>query len=437
MYLLYSLLLALGILLLSPRFVYQAIRHRKYVDNLRERFGGVSGVGGRRVLWLHCVSVGEAMAGRLLAEVLREEFPDHDLVVSTTTETGQRVARELFKTLAIGVIYFPFDFRWTVARTLNRVRPSAVLLMETELWPHMIRECRRRGVPVIVVNGRLSQKSFGRYRLIRPFMRRTLDQLKLAIMQTEEDAARIKLLGLDDRRVLISGNLKFDIKQLDQNELTLTESWRDRFALDRAQKIVVAASTHHPEEAILLRAFARLVAPEGEHHDARLLIAPRHPERFAAVADLLKDSDFRWVRRSDAPAPGDERAQIVLFDSIGELRSLYPLARIVFVGGSIAPKGGHNILEPAAEQCCVVTGAHTQNFAQITRIFLEADALRQLPPAPENDVDRILAECLRELLADDSLREGLAARAAQVVVAHRGASRRTAAWLKSALRPID
>ena len=201
MYLLYSLLFTLGIVVLSPRFLFDALTKGKYVQGLGERLGWLPVIktGGHPVIWLHCVSVGETQAARPLARAMLERFPNHRLVVSTITLTGQRIAREVFRDEAVAVIYFPFDWAWTVRRALNRVRPEIVLVMETELWPRFLRECKRRGALLALVNGRLSEKSFRRYKRIRRFIKRVVGDLDLALMQSAEDAERMRLLGMNSR----------------------------------------------------------------------------------------------------------------------------------------------------------------------------------------------------------------------------------------------
>lgn len=426
MYLLYSLLFTLGILLLSPRFLLDALRHGKYVAGLGQRLGRlpIIDTGGHPVIWLHCVSVGETQAARPLAQLLLQKFPNHRLVVSTITLSGQRIAREVFRTEAAAVIYFPFDWAWTVRRALNSVNPSMVLVMETELWPRFLLECRKRKIPVALVNGRLSEKSFRRYRLIQGFIKRVVRCLELALMQSEMDAGRIRALGLDERRVEVSGNVKFDLLT-SVDERGLTESLRERFGIGQAVPLIVAASTHRTEERIAIEAFKRLrFTPEGSR--ARLLLAPRHPERFDEAAALLSSSGLKWSRRSDAPGPEDRVCEAVLLDSIGELRAVYPLAALVFVGGSIAPTGGHNVLEPAASGACVITGAHTKNFAAIVHAFLERDALVQLPPLTEEEAVAELARVFRELLSDDARRQKMIEHAHEVLDENRGATGYTA-----------
>jgi 3-deoxy-D-manno-octulosonic-acid transferase len=414
MYLAYSLLLSLGLLLFSPYFLFQALAHRKYIDGLRERLGFVPTFDKQPVIWLHCVSVGETQAARPLVERLRRELPHHALVVSTVTLTGQKLARDLFRTQAARVFYFPFDWRWTVRRVLRSIDPAVVLVMETELWPNFLRECERRQVPVAIVNGRISRKSFARYRRIRFFLRRVLEGLTIAVMQSESDGARMRELG--GKKVVVAGNLKFDVGIVDQQtDLPF------RFGLKTDMPLVLAASTHAPEEKIVLESFKKL----RESHGARLMIAPRKPERFNEVAELIAASGLSWTRRTDAPAATDATAEVILLDTIGELPSVYSLATAVFVGGSIVDRGGHNVLEPAAHGVAVITGAHTHNFHAIVDLLNEANAVVQLPPVQGPEAVAKLTEVFQRLLSDAEWRNGLETRAKQIINANHGAAERT------------
>jgi len=344
MYFLYSLLLTLGFALLLPRFAIDALRNGKYVTGLRQRLGDIPSLkSDRPIIWLHCVSVGEVRAAQPIVRRVKETFPNHILVVSTTTVTGQRLAQNIFREQAEGVFYFPIDWAWTVRRVLRKVNPTAILMMETELWPHLFRAARKRKTPVVLLNGRISDKSFRRYRRIRFFMSRVLNDLTLAIMQSEPDAARIRELGLSDDRIVTVGNLKFDSEEA-PTDTTLTDQIRARFDFTDGRPLFVAASTHDPEEAVVLDAFR---AVRKSQTSLRLLLAPRHPERFAEVAALLADSEFLVARRSTVPNNQDVAADIVLLDSIGELSAVFPLADIAFIGGSIAAHGGHNVIESA------------------------------------------------------------------------------------------
>jgi 3-deoxy-D-manno-octulosonic-acid transferase len=423
MYFIYSLLLTIGFLVLLPRFILDAFRHGKYVAGFRERLGGVTPVPGNGpVAWIHCVSVGETQAARPLIQGLKTRFPKLQIAISTTTLTGQNLARELFQREAIKIFYFPFDWRWVVRRTLKAVHPNVVLIMETELWPGFLRECNTQAIPVALVNGRLSEQSYRRYRLIKPFIKRVLAAISLATMQTERDAGRLAALGMDDARLDVSGNLKFDAGTLPLTD-TLTLEFRGRFGLDGAAPLILAASTHDREEVILLNSF-RQVTSRAELKP-RLMIAPRHPERFAEVADLLKASGLHWVRRTAPPAAGDSQAAVILLDTIGELHSVYALAAVVFVGGSLSRTGGHNILEPAAVGAAVITGPHTYNFHSIVETFVAAGALIQLQPLSDSAAFVELANVISELLAEPARRLELGGRAQKLVDQNRGATSRT------------
>jgi len=329
-YLLYSFLLTLGFVVLLPRFAIDALRNGKYVTGLSQRLGDIPEVNpnGRRVIWLHCVSVGEAQAAQSLVRRLHQAFPDFDLVVSTTTVTGQRLAQSIFREQASAVFYFPIDWTWTVRRVLGKLNPAAILIMETELWPNLFRAAQNRNIPVGLLNGRISNKSFKRYKKIRGFIARVLDDVSIAAMQSEQDATRIRELGLDESRTHATGNLKFDSAGAAADE-TLANEIRERFGFADGRPLIIAASTHEPEEAVVLDAL-RTIRQTGKH--IRLLLAPRHPERFNEVASLLAACEFSFARRSEVPNTNDVLADIVLLDSIGELSAVYPLADIAFVG---------------------------------------------------------------------------------------------------------
>jgi 3-deoxy-D-manno-octulosonic-acid transferase len=421
MYFIYSLLLTVGFVLLLPRFLLDAMRSGKYVTGLRQRLGNIPKINsnGKRVVWLHCVSVGEARAAQSLVRELKNKFPNLVLVVSTTTVTGQNLAREIFRDHAAAVFYFPIDWAWTVRRTLRAIQPSAVLVMETEIWPRLFREARKRNVPVALLNGRISEKSFRRYKLVRPFIARALSDLTFASMQTESDATRIAQLGLPSQQLRVSGNLKFDsaAASIDENR---TSEIRSRFGFNGSRPLIVAASTHDSEEAVLVEAFRQI---RQQHPDARLVIAPRHPERFESVASLLANCGFKFARRSAATSPDDTDADIILLDSIGELTAVYSLAAVAFVGGSIAPHGGHSVIEPAAFGVCTITGWHTHNFAAVTKALLDEGGLIQLAHTVEPATE--IARTTNQLLSDNTRREEIGRRAQAVCEAGKGATNRT------------
>jgi 3-deoxy-D-manno-octulosonic-acid transferase len=430
-YLLYSLLLTVGFILMTPRFLLDALRSGKYVTGLRQRLGSLPALrtSNHPLIWLHCVSVGETEAARPLVRALRERFPEYRLAVSTTTVTGQQVARRAFSDDAT-IFYFPIDWAWVIRRGLTRLQPAAVLIMETEVWPNLLRESRRRSIPVAIVNGRISQRSFSRYRMVRPFMRRVLGNVSMAIMQSQEDGNRIRELGMPPERTIVAGNLKFDNAETALTDTHAAAQLRDRFQLDSGELLLVAASTHSPEERIAIEAF-RKIRQSNDTRKLRLLIAPRHPERFSEVAELIRGSGLKWARRSAAAVESDSSCDVILLDSVGELRAVFQFAGIAFIGGSIARHGGHNVLEPAAQGVCVITGPHTNNFNAVMRLLLDEDAIVQLPEVPESQSSGQLASALTELLTADERRRAIGNRAKAVTERHRGATEFTIKTISS------
>ena len=425
MYLAYSLLLTLGFLVLLPRFIFDAFSHGKYVAGFRERLGSLSGISNKKrpVIWLHCVSVGETQAARPLVQRLLKQFPQYGIVVSTITLTGQKLARDVFENEADKVFYFPFDWTWAVRRTLAKINPVAVFIMETELWPNFLRECKVRRIPVALVNGRISRQSFRRYRLIKLFFKRVLSCVSLAVMQTESDAERIRTLGFPPENLFTSGNLKFDSEAM-PGATAATTKLRERFNLvEGGAPLILAASTHGPEEKIILDCLQQI--RNGQESGARLMLAPRHPERFPEVASLLQSSGLSWTKRTNPAKPSDSLCDVILLDTIGELPAAYSLAAIVFVGGSIVNKGGHNVLEPAAAGACIVTGAYTGNFEAIVNLLNEYRVLIQLPPLQDGEAARKLTEVISDLLLKPELRKEMGNRGKQLVADNRGAADRT------------
>lgn len=433
MYFAYSLLLTLGLLFLIPHFLFQALAHGKYVGGLRQRLGSLSPITGKPVIWLHCVSVGETQAARPLAQRLKQQFPHHALVVSTITLTGQKLAHDVFRKQAETVFYFPFDWRWSVRRALKRINPAAVLIMETEIWPNFLRECKAREIPVALVNGRISKQSFRRYSRIKFFLRKVLSSLSIAVMQSDTDAERLHTLGMPAEQIFTAGNLKFDA-DVGRDLAEIANEIAARFGLHPGAEsdtpLILAASTHAPEEQIILDSFKLLRAQQ----PVRLMLAPRHPERFNEVASLIQNSGFTWARRMNVPASSDANATVILLDTIGELPATYPFASVVFVGGSIVDRGGHNVLEPAAAGTAVVTGAHTHNFHAIVNQMQEAGALVQLPDARGTSMATPhITKVFAKLLASPEARAELGRRAKQLISENQGAAERTVKLLEPIL----
>jgi len=304
--------------------------------------------------------------------------------------------------------------------------------METELWFNFLRETFKSGVRIAIINGRLSEKSAGRYSLLKKLMPRVLHYVDLALMQGQKDAKRLMRLGIRGSKVKVTGNIKFD-QSFDEAESDLTRDLRERFNISKDAPLIIAASTHAPEESLILQAFKE-TRKNSKDKLPRLLIAPRHPERFKEVAALIKETGFNWVKRSEKHSERDESAEIILLDTIGELRAVFSLADIVFVGGSLIPHGGQNVLEPAAARKAIVTGFYTMNFEAIVGEFVKQNALIKLSKSSEREVSNELAEIFMQLLQDSEQREQLANNAFAVVQKNRGASRKTIAYLKEFLQ---
>jgi len=420
MYLLYSLLTLASFVVVSPYFLYQAIRYNKYIGSLGQRLGYLPisfNVDGEESIWIHAVSVGEALTARALAADLKARYPRLRLFLSTTTIAGQQVARRSLSNVD-AVFYFPFDWTFIVRRILTLVRPRLFIMMETEIWPNLLRECRRRGVKTVMINGRISPRSYPRYRLVRPFFRRVLADVDRFCMQSDESARRLVELGADVSRVTVTGSLKFD--SLQRPTATAHGKPRERvmrfFRLSPSRVAIVAGSTMRGEEAAVLRAFARI---KSTMPSALAILAPRQPERFAEVERLSRDAGFVTTRRSELPIDAEPRADVVVLDSIGELAQIYQLATAVFVGGSLVDQGGHNILEPAVFGKPIVFGPYMQNFKEIADAFLTNGAAVQVPS------DRELEPVLLALVTDPVRRARLGAASRALVEANRGAKTKT------------
>jgi 3-deoxy-D-manno-octulosonic-acid transferase len=428
MYLAYSVLTLLTFVAVSPYFVYQAIRYKKYVGSLHQRLGFLPisfNVDGEASIWMHAVSVGEVLTARALAADLKARYPRLRLFLSTTTMAGQQVARRSLQD-ADGVFYFPFDWAFIVRRTLALVKPQLFIMMETEIWPNLLRECRRQGVKTVVINGRISQRSYPRYRLVRPFFRRVLGDVDRFCMQSEESARRLVSLGADAARVTVTGSLKFDSLELPgaHPHGKARERVLRFFRIAPARTVIVAGSTMRGEEAVVLRAFA---AVKQTLPDALCVLAPRQPERFGEVDRLAREAGFVAIRRTELPIDAEPRADVVVLDTIGELAQLYQVATAVFVGGSLVDLGGHNILEPAIFGKPIVFGPHMQNFREIADAFLTNDAAVQVQS--ERDFD----EALLSLVTDPVRRARLGAAARALVEANRGAKDKTLAVIADLL----
>jgi 3-deoxy-D-manno-octulosonic-acid transferase len=435
MYILYSLLTAVGMVLLSPYFLVRGLIHGKYLDNIPQRLGwkfppellsGSTGGAKRKSIWIHAVSVGEVLAVLPLAMQLKQRYPQRRLVVSTTTATGQKLARERME-FADAVFYFPMDWKGAVRRALAATGAAFVIIVETEIWPNFLRECRRAQVPVVFVNGRLSERSFRGYLraffysggLLRGFLKRILKDVALFLMQSEQDAARLLALGAPEQRVVVTGNLKYDVAEPPESPLSV---WLEgELARHHREPVLIAGSVMANEEAAVLRAFSDV---EREFPNALLILAPRKPDQFETAAGIVTRSGRTLVRRREITLNGAANnalagsGNVFLLDSLGELFGIYRLADAVFVGGSLVPSGGHNILEPATFSKVPIYGPSMENFRGMAATFLEAGAAIKVNTS--EDLGTAWCGLLRD--RDRAARMGASAR--KLVDQNRGATNR-------------
>jgi 3-deoxy-D-manno-octulosonic-acid transferase len=418
MLLLYSLALALVLIVGAPYWLFRMATSGKYREGLGERLGFVPkrllAGGDQPVIWVHAVSVGELLAAARMIEDLRRELPEWRVVVSTTTRTGQALARQRFG--PENTFYFPLDFAFAVRAYLRALKPRMLVLMETEFWPRLLIECRRSGIPLAVVNARISDRSWPRYRRLRFLWRRLLGGLSLVLAQSETDVERLKAIGAANVRY--GGNLKYDIRTASPAAVTQTLSQQ----IAPGTKVLVCGSTLEGEEQMLLEAVPSNVL---------MILAPRHPERFEAVAGLLERSGRPWVRRSKwiaSPAPL-HAGSVFLLDSIGELASVYSLARAAFVGGSLVAGGGHNPLEAAQFRVPVIMGPHYENFRAIVDRLREQGAIRIAQPGE-------VAKELKTLLEDEMAAQTVGERAHSIFEAEAGATARAVTALAAIARRV-
>jgi 3-deoxy-D-manno-octulosonic-acid transferase len=446
-YFLYSILMGLAALLTAPYWLLQGLIKGKYLSNLGQRLGySVSGLDKLPTqrpgaIWIHAVSVGEALAGIPLAKRLKELYPQRPLIISTTTLTGYALAKERMP-FADAIIYFPFDWTFSVRKVLGAVKPAVVLVLETEIWPNFLWEAKKRGVPVIFLSGRISERSFARYQkffgwcgfYLKPFLASALGNAAAFLMQTEADAQRIRDLGAPADRVRVSGNLKYD---QELPAATPLSNWlAEECKRGGRWPLIVAGSVVATEEPLALIAFGVV---QGDFPKALLVLAPRKPERFAATADFIEESHRKYVKRSELAIAGPgiagnghgsaipNDATVFLLDSIGELASLYRLADGAFVGGSLVESGGHNILEPAAFGKVPVFGPSMENFAAIASRFVEADAAIQVQSPEDAGVEWI------HMLNDPAKMKRMGDIAKQLVEGSRGALDRALAEVRKYL----
>ena len=410
----YTFFLGLSFAFAAPFFLWRGRGTNRYTANFKERFGALPvylNVDGDRSIWIHAVSVGEVLASRILVEPLKKRFPKHRIFLSTSTVAGNAVARQRVHGID-GLFYAPFDFPSPVRKALDTIQPDLLVIVETELWPNLVHEAKARGAKVALVNGRISPRSYPRYLKIRSLLKGTLGEVDAFFMQAEPHAERIRAMGAPESRVKVTGNLKFDALDTARPKERLS-----RIILsDPARPILVAGSTVPGEEEIILKALqlAREKVP-----NLGLVLAPRHPDRFADIPGIVRAAGLQCVRRTDLEPGQWKGPEVLLLDTLGELASVFSLATVGFVGGSLVPQGGHNILEVSASGVPVLTGPHVQNFQEIANEFHREGALVFVKDAAE------LAREIVSFVTDKARRDEVGGRGHGLIEPNRGALGRT------------
>jgi 3-deoxy-D-manno-octulosonic-acid transferase len=419
----YSALLLLLLLLSVPWWLWQMLRHGKYRAGWSERLGSVPRrlrTGKIETIWIHAVSVGEVLAITRVVDELRTQLPHWRLVVSTTTDTGQKLARQKFG--HENVFYLPLDLPWAVQAYVDALQPRLLVLAESEFWPNLLHCTCQSGAAIAVVNARVSDRSLPRYLRFRRFFERVLDDVSVFLAQSPEDATRLVAIGAPSALVHVGGNLKFDVAP--PRRVEIVDRIAEEIRRENLGPVIVAGSTLDGEETMLLKAFRAVCE---QQPSAMLLLAPRHPERFAGVAALLASSGIQFQRRSQWSGEPLVPGSVLLLDTIGELASSYQFADLALVGGSLVPKGGHNILEPAYLGVPILVGSHTENFRDIVEIFRRADAVTVVTL-------QTLTTTILNLLSKPEERARLGRNAKEVLREQQGATRRAVDAILGLLR---
>lgn len=416
---------ALLLLVLSPVILWRNLRHRRYRKGWREKLFGSLPIsnGGHPVVWFHAVSVGEVVQLQKIVDAFRNETGDaFQIVVTSSTDTGFELARSRFS--ECNVSWFPLDFSWAVSNAIRRVKPAMVVLVELELWPNFLRECGKAGVMTALVNARMSDRSFRGYSRVKPIMAPLFGQFNVVAAQTEEYASRLRRLGASATATHVTGSIKFDgVTTTHQN--SATNEFRRLFAISDDDVVLIAGSTQHPEEQMALDAWTEL---RNKRPDLRLILVPRHKERFDDVAAVVRAAGCRLFRRSEfTDGNAAPRDAVILLDTIGELSACWGLADIAFVGGSFGSRGGQNMLEPAAHGAAVLFGPNTWNFKDIVNQLRRAEAAVQLQAKDE------FLPTLTSLLSDADARNRLGQNSRRIIVAQQGAVEKTTMLLRKAI----
>ena len=418
----------LALIVISPKIIYRAVKHNRYRCGWGERFGKVSRKHpDKKCIWIHAVSVGEVNATRTLVEGFKEQLSDYEIIISTTTDTGYARAKNIYGNDHY-VFYFPADISWVVKRAMKRLKPNACLMMELEVWPNFAAIAESMNIPLVVVNGRISDRSFPRYKLIKPAIQKTFSRINLALAQTQEYAERFAALGCKPENVIITNSLKYDTAQV-AGTVDGADVLKQQINLDD-ERFIVFGGTGTEEENILLSAFSKLKAYD-EFKDVRCAIVPRKPERFDEVNELITQSPFTHVRYSDlksGSATLDHKPDVILGDTMGDLKKFYSLATVVFVGRTMVPMGGSDMMEPAALGKFTIFGKHTFNFKQTVEVLLEGNGAIEVKNSKQ------LLQVLTKGLTDTQYAGTIAANGQQVIKDNQGATQKTIDSIKTLLQ---
>lgn len=418
MRLLYTILLYLATPFILMRLLWRSLRQSAYRKRISERFALFPKLNAQKSIWIHAVSVGETHAALPLIKSILTTFPNYEVVVTNTTPTGSNEIQK-FSYKKISYFYTPFDLPGVIKRFLKKTQPSLCIIMETELWPNLLHYTHKNQIPILLANGRLSDRSVAGYLRIPSLCKQMMECISTVAAQTKADGDKFLRLGLAPNKLLISGNIKFDTTtsaDVIENANALRSHWQQR-------PTWIAASTHEGEEKIILDAHKKILT---QFKNALLILVPRHPERFNKIAHLCEEEKFTPVRRSENKLPNEE-TQIYLGDTMGELRLLYAASDIAFVGGSLAPIGGHNPIEPALLRLPVITGPHTQNFTYVNQLLESCGALKQIDNADD------LAEWVIQLMNSPSLRQQYGEEAYRACITEAGALNKLNKWIESYL----
>jgi 3-deoxy-D-manno-octulosonic-acid transferase len=417
----YVLILVIG----CPIVLFKLATSPRWRAGLLRRLGLIpSREGSGPCVWIHGVSVGEVLAAESLVRAFEREFPDWDIWISTTTRTGHEVARKTYA--GHHLFYYPLDFSWATQRVLDRVRPDVVILMELEIWPNFLLSTWSRRIPVLLANGRISERSYRDYRILQRLIPEPLDRIRAYAVQTERYARRFLELGVPRDRIFVTGTMKFDNIPV-QPDPAENERLRRVLRIAEGDRVLMGGSTHPGEGDVLLRIFREL---RGQHPEARLILVPRHPERLPEVEESIRRAGFPPVRKTALerdPARAVEREAVILVDTMGELARLYEVADVVFVGGSLIPHGGQNMMEPAGLGKPVLFGSHIENFRETVDVLLDGDGAVMVRDEAE------LRSELARLFADGTAARDMGCRARESVLAHRGATQRMLAVFRDVL----